>query len=203
MNLKTAYRWFSILSFILMSSFAYSQDEVIEALGEAKSAYLNKEYMEAAAKLNEALNRINELVIAELKSFLPEPFSGWDAHKPEGGASGLALLSELSVKRRYYKRGTGKSIDIEIISNAAKIPTIRMWFANPIMMNSQEGMQITEVNHHRCIEKYEELNRYAEINFIVGSSLLVVIRGFETKNTDDVRKFAERIDLEKLENRFP
>jgi len=203
MELKTACHWFFIVGFILMSSFVYSQDEIIDALSEAKSAYLNKEYMEAASKLNTALKRINDLVIVELKSFLPEPFGGWDAHKPEGGASGLALLSELSVKRRYYKRGTGKSIDVEIVSNAAKIPAIRMWFTNPLTLNSQQGMQISEVNDHRCIEKYEKLDRYAELNFIVGSSLLLVIRGFETKNTDDVRQFAERIDLDKLENRFP
>ncbi|MBN1353021.1 hypothetical protein JXJ21_26765 [candidate division KSB1 bacterium] len=202
MEFKTAYLRFCILTFILMSGWLNAQDEIVEIMNEAKSAYQNKEYMEAASNLNEALRQINDLIIAELKSFLPESFDGWNAQKAEGGASGLSLLSELSVKRRYLKSG-GKSVDVEIVSNAAKIPTIRMWFANPASMNAHEGFEISEINKFRCIERYDKLDRYAELNFIVGSSLLVVIRGFETKNTDDVKKFAEKIDLQKIENKYP
>ena len=194
----------TIFTVLLLGSSVFAQeDEIIEAIDFAKMAYTNDEYREAVSQLNKALNKINKKIVVELKGFLPEPFGGWDADKPEGGASGLALLSELSVKRRYYKRGTGKSIDVEILSNAPKIPSIRMWLSNPRLMNAEEGLAVDEINRVRCITKYESLNRYAEIDILVGSSFLVVIRGFEARNLDDVKKFAKKIKIEELETKFP
>lgn len=179
------------------------EDEILESMNLAKMAYTNAEYREAVSQLNTAVNKINQKIVDELKSFLPEPFGGWDADKPEGGGSGLALLSQLSVKRRYYKRGTGKSIDLEIISNAPKIPNVRMWLSNPRLMNAEEGMAVDEINRVRCITRYEALNRYAEINILAGSSFLVIVRGFEAKNLDDIKKFAEKLKIEELEKKFP
>lgn len=191
------------LSLLMSTTLLAQEDEVLEAIYFAKMAYTNNEYQEAVSQLNKALNKINQKIVADLKSFLPEPFDGWDADKPEGGASGLALLSQLSVKRRYYKRGTGKSIDVEIVSNAPKIPTIRQWLSNPRLMNSEEGLEVDEINRIRCITKYEKLNRYAEVDILVGSTFLVVVRGFEAKNLDDVKKFAEKIKIEEFETKFP
>lgn len=204
MKQKTTFFSVSILIFSLMSSFLTAQeDKIVESIDDARSAYLNQEYREAAALLNRALKQVNAKLVAELKSFLPEPFGGWDADKPEGGASGLALLSKLSAKRHYYKRGTGKSIDVELISNAPKIPNIRMWLSNPRLMNSEEGMAFEEINGTRCITRYEAVNRYAEVNILVGSSMLVIIRGFEAKNLDDVKKFAKKMKINDMEVKFP
>jgi len=189
--------------FVLNLPLQAQEDEILESINLAKMAYTNAEYREAVSQLNTAVNKINQKIVDELKSFLPEPFGGWDADKPEGGGSGLALLSQLSVKRRYYKRGTGKSIDVEIISNAPKIPNVRMWLSNPRLMNAEEGMAVDEINRVRCITRYEALNRYAEINILAGSAFLVIVRGFEAKNLDDVKKIAEKIKIEELEKKFP
>jgi hypothetical protein len=70
-------------------------------------------------------------------------------------------------------------------------------------MNAEEGMAVDEINHVRCITRYETLNRYAEIDILAGSSFLVIIRGFEAKNLDDVKKFGEKIKIEELEKKFP
>jgi|GEM_PF-1822035 len=204
MKLIMTWSCLCILILSLMSSFVYGdEDEVLMTIEEARSAYQNKEYREAAFQLNKALNQINKQIVEELKTFLPEPFGGWDADKPESGASGLALLAELSVKRRYYKRGTGKSIDVELVSNAPKIPNIRMWLSNPRLMSAEEGLQIEEINNARCITKYEPGDRYAEVNILIGSSMLVIIRAFEAKDLDDAKKFAEKINVNAMEDRFP
>ncbi|MCI0515925.1 flagellar protein FliS [candidate division KSB1 bacterium] len=179
------------------------ETEALDYIEQGKTALQAKQYRDAAFQLNKALNIINNLFVQQLKTCLPEPFGGWEADKPEGGGNGLALLSEISVKRRYYKRGTGKSIDVELISNAPKIPALRSWLSNPRLLNAQEGMQLVEINRQTCITKFDAVDRYAEVNLIIGASLLLVIRGFEAKNLDDVKKFTEKIDVAQIENKFP
>jgi hypothetical protein len=187
----------------MMNTIRAESDEVGDLIDYAKKAYLENDYRNAAAQLNKALDKINQLLVNDLKSFLPEPFNGWDADPPEGGASGLDLLSKLSVKRRYFKRGTGKSIEFEIISNSPQIPSLRMWLSNPQILNSKENIQIDEIDDKRCITRFEALDRFAEVNMIVGSSMLVRIRGFEAKNLDDVKDFAKKLDVKKMEVKFP
>lgn len=194
---------FFVFLMIGIIAVAAETDEVNELITEAQNAYAEQNYREAAVQLNRALAKVNDLLVTDLKSFLPEPFGGWDADPAEGGASGLELLSKLSVKRRYFKRGTGRSIEFEIISNSPQIPSLRQWLSNPQLLNSKENIQLDEINDKRCISRFESNDRFAEVNMIVGSSMLVRIRGFEAKNLDEVKDFAKKIDIEKMEKKFP
>jgi hypothetical protein len=201
---KTKFFFFACIFWGALIGTSQAQEtEALDYIEQGKAALQEKQYRDAAFQLNKALNIINSLFIQELKTCLPEPFSGWEADKPEGGGNGLALLSEISVKRRYFKRGSGKSIDVELISNAPKIPAIRAWLSNPRLLNAQEGMQIVEINQQTCVTKFEALDRYAEVNMIIGASMLLVIRGFEAKDLEDVKKFTEKIDVARIENKFP
>ncbi len=200
---KMGWIWIFILCILLPGGIRAQENEVIEVMKEAQDAYKLKDYREASNQLIKALRLVNEQFVQELMRYLPEPFDGWEADRPEGVTPGLTISTELSVKRRYFKRGTGKSIELDIISNAVKIPTLRSWIINPDVLKTQPGIEIIELNDMACIAKFDSVDKYAELNFIVGSSILIVIRGFEAKNLDDVKKFGEKIKVNEIENKFP
>lgn len=202
-QLKRCWIWIFILSISMLSVARAQENEVVEVMNEAKDAYKLKDYREASNQLTKALRMVNEQFVQELMRYLPEPFDGWEADRPEGVTPGLTISTELSVKRRYFKRGTGKSIELDIISNATKIPTLRSWIINPDILKTQPGIEIVELKDMRCIAKFDAVDKYAEINLIIGSSILVIIRGFEAKDLNDVKKFAEKIKVNEIENKFP
>jgi hypothetical protein len=203
--LQQMMRWILIfiLSITFLSVVQAQENEVVDVINEAKDACKLKDYREASNQLIKALRMVNEQFVQELMRYLPEPFEGWEADRPEGVTPGLTISTELSVKRRYFKRGTGKSIELDIISNAAKIPTLRSWIINPEILKAQPGIEIIEIKDMRCISKFDSVDKYAEINMIIGSSILVIVRGFEAKDLNDVKKFTEKIKISEIENKFP
>jgi hypothetical protein len=79
-----------------------------------------------------------------------------------------------------------------------------MVFLNPSMLNQMgEGVKISTISDRRCIERYDLIDKFAELIFVPTSSLMITIRGWDMKNTDVVAKFAESVKWKLLEEIFP
>lgn len=194
----------TFVSLFSMITFSHAQNEIIETIEEAKQLYLQKNFSESVNYLSRALELINEELLTQLESIFPEPFSNWRTDPPSSRVTKTAYTTSLISQCKYYKKGGGQSVDIEIQTNAPRIANIKMAFLNPSMVNQLgNGAKISTVNDRSCIERYDPIDKFAELIFVPTSSVLITIRGFEMKNTDAVTEYAEKVKWDLLEAIFP
>ncbi len=195
------------ITFVLIWSWvslAYSQDEIIETIDQAKQLYLEKNFSESVNYLGHALELINNELLTRVESVFPEPFKGWRVDPPFSRTTETAYTTSLVSKCKYYKEGGGQSVEIEIQTNAPRIANIKMAFMNPLVVKQLgNGAKISTVNDRSCIERYDLIDKFAELIFVPLSSVMITIRGYEMKNINVVAKYAERIKWDLLGEIFP
>jgi len=195
------------ITFVLICSwvsFACCQDEIIETIDQAKQFYLEKKLSESMDYLSHAVELINKAILSQVESIFPEPLKGWRSESPLSRTTELAYTSGLVSNCKYYKEGGGQSVEIEIQTNAPRIANIKMAFVNPLVVKQLgSGAKISTVNDRSCIERYDPIDKFAELIFVPTSSVLITIRGYEMKNIDVVAKYAERINWDLLGEIFP
>ncbi len=193
-----------IIFFItLSSSLSFSQDNIIEVIDLAKDSYTQESYYDASKQLIKALQLINEKILSEIKASFPKPLNGWRALEAKSLKKEISSVSGLKVKRNYFKKGGGSSVDIEIVTNSMKIANIKMLFSSPSMLKrADSNLKINTIADFKCLEKYDPIDKYAELIFVPNSSLLITIIGQDMKDTKTIIKYAEKIDWEGLEEIF-
>jgi hypothetical protein len=202
MTTRTAPWIFTVILFFSIK--VYAQNEISNTIDQAKQNYINKNLSESIDDLNRALEMINQELLTQLESIFPDPLNDWKAEPPLSQVTKSAYSTGLVSKCKYYKKGGGQSVDIEIQTNAPKIANIKMVFVNPSMLIQMgEGVKISTVSDRRCIERYDLIDKFAELIFVPTSSLMITIRGWDMKNTGVVAKFAERVKWKLLEEIFP
>ena len=194
----------TFLLICLWVSFVSSQDGIIETIDQAKQFYLEKNLSETIDYLNQAVELINKEILTQVESVFPEPLKKWRTEAPFSRATKTAYTSSLVSNRKYYKEGGGQSVEIEIQTNAPRIANIKMAFVNPLVVKQLgDGAKISTVNDRRCIERYDPIDKFAELVFVPTSSVLITIRGYEMKNIDVVAKYAAKLKWDLLGEIFP
>ena len=194
----------AIIFLLMISSQSISQDPVTETMDQAKAFYLQGNMKEAVQGLEKALQLINDRLEEKLTGSLPEPLNGWRADDAFATTTNIGLVSGIKVKKRYYKKGGGPSVDIEIVTNSIKIGNIKRMFSSPSMLKrAGDNIKIATVAERKCVERFDPVDRYAELIFVPTSTLLITITGQDMKNTDTVSKYADRLNWNELEIHFP
>ena len=201
-----ATRTISITCVFILSWFSliYSQNEITETIDQAKQLYIDKNLTESMEYLNHAIELINKELLVQVESVFPKPLKGWRTEPPFSRAKETAYTTSLVSNCKYFKKGGGQSVEIEIQTNAPRIANIKMAFVNPLMVKQLgDGAKITTINDRSCIERYDPIDKFAELVFIPSTSVLITIRGYEMKNVEFVAKYAERIKWDLLGEIFP
>ncbi|MCU0644449.1 MAG: hypothetical protein MUC94_09310 [bacterium] len=202
MTSRTAQWIFMVILFFGME--VYAQSEISDTIEQAKQHYIKKNFSESISDLNRALEMINQELLKQLETVFPDPLHDWRVEAPLSQVTKNAYATGLVSKCKYYKKSGGQSVDIEIQTNAPKISNLKMVFLNPSMLNQMgEGVKISTISDRRCIERYDLIDKFAELIFVPTSSLMITIRGWDMKNTDVVAKFAESVKWKLLEEIFP
>ncbi len=189
---------------MLLASASFCQEEVLRSIEEAKGFYLAKQISQAAKSLSTALDLVNKEIIAQVESIFPEPLNNWRRDLPLSRITLTAYTTSVVSKCRYYKQGGGQSVEIEIQTNAPRIANIKMAFANPAMVKQLgDGARIVSLGYHSAIERYDGVDRFAELMLAPTPTVLITIRGYEMNNTDVVTKFAEKFNWKLVEQLFP
>lgn len=189
---------------LLSASLGFGQQDVIRAIEEAKGFYLAKQIAQAANALSTALDLVNKEIIAQVESVFPEPLKEWRRDLPLSRITPTAYTTSVVSKCRYFKHGGGQSVEIEIQTNAPRIANIRMAFANPAMVKQLgDGARIVTVSDYSAIERYDGVDRFAELMLVPTPSVLITVRGYEMKDAQVVAKFAEKFNWKLIEQLFP
>lgn len=202
MTTRTAPWIFAVIFALSVPVFA--QNDVCNTIEQAKQNYINKNLSESIRDLDRALELINQELLTQLESIFPDPLNDWKAEPPLSQVTKSAYSTGLASKCKYYKKGGGQSVDIEIQTNAPRIANLKLAFVNPSMLNQMgAGVKISTVTDRRCIERYDVIDKFAELIFVPTSSLMITIRGWDMKNTSVVAKYAESVKWKLLEEIFP
>ncbi len=186
---------------------AAAQDDVVTALTQARTAYSAKNYQAAATQLETALQLLNQLLVDQLKTFLPAPPTppsperAWKAEEAQGSAAGMAFMAGLSASRHYVQDSSAQTVDVEIVSSSPLIATMRVLVANPMMLGS-EG-RLVMVQGQKCVEKVVAADRTGELTCLPGSSVMVTIKGQAIPAAETLRTFANAMDFAGLQAKFP
>ncbi|MGH7568505.1 MAG: hypothetical protein ACREL9_05985 [Gemmatimonadales bacterium] len=189
-----------VIAAVACARAAAAQDDVLTALTQARTAYSAKNYQEAATQLQTALQFLNQLLVDQLKTFLPAPPPG-DAWKAEDAQGSTAGMAGLSASRHYLQEGSEQTVEVEIVGNSPLIATMRVLVANPMMMGN-EGRLVT-VKGQKCVEKFAAADKSGELTCLPGSSMMVTIKGQSIPTAEALWAFANAMDFAGLLAKFP
>jgi hypothetical protein len=194
----------TLIAIITIISKSHAQNEIIETIDEARQLYQQKNLSQSVSYLSRALELMNEELLRQLESIFPEPLKNWRADTPLSHVTKSAYTLSLVSRCKYFKKGGGQSVDIEIETNTPRIANIKMAFMNPLVVKQMGvGAKVSSVDDRSCIERYDPIDKFAELIFVPTSTLLITIRGHDMKNVDVVAEFAQKIKWELLDEIFP
>lgn len=196
---------FTTLVLVLsMVALVYAQNDIVTTIDKAKQLYVQKDLSQSVQYLTEALELMNKELLAQLESIFPEPLRNWNADPPLSRKTATSYSTSLVSNCKYYKKGGGQSVEIEIQTNAPRIANIKMALTNPLMVKQLgDGAKISKVNDRRCIERLDSIDRFVELVFVPSYSVMITIRGHDMTDTDVVAEYAEKVKWELLEQLFP
>ena len=192
------------LVLLTVTTIVSAQVQIIDTINQAKEFVNRNDLQEAAQSLSKALEMINKKLLVYLKSSFPEPLKGWRADDPTGTISTSSSITSLKSKKIYYKKGGGSSVDISIETNSSKIGNIKNIMTSPSALNQAgNNLELVTIADKRCIKRFDIIDRYAELIFVPTSSVLIKIIGQDVKDLKIVTKYAEKINWNELELKFP
>jgi hypothetical protein len=196
--------WWAMVILMGLAMPTLAQDEITEAMDAAKQFYAQKNIAESIQALNRALELLQSAMLQQLELLFPKPLDNWRGEAPTSRVNKTAYATGLLANCKYFKKGGGPSVEIEIQTHAPRIANIKMAFMNPSLLNQMGGgAKIITIADQRCIERYEPVDKFAELIFVPAASVLILVRGYEMNDASVVSQFAERIDWDQLAALFP
>lgn len=188
---------------VTISSLNFAQDEITTTIDIAKKQYQSKNLLEAKRSLEQALELLTKKLMVQLEILYPDPLKNWRGEPPTSHLIKDAYNVFLNSQRKYFKLGGGESVDIILETNTTKIASLKRIFVNPSKVSQiGDNAKISTIKEYRCVEKYDPVDRFAELIFLPVSTLLITIRGYEMKDVSIVRKYAEKIKWEQVNRLF-
>lgn len=186
-----------VLVFSIFLAGATAQaDEILDAINEAKEAYNEQAYTEAAESLDYAKQLILQKTSEGLMKFLPEPKDGWEGK--EAKAQNLGMLGGASgIEKEYVKTGKGSRGRVTLtIMGESPMFTGMMAMFNPAIAGS-DGGKLQKIKRNKAVVKYSKDRRNGEIMINVAKKYIVMIKGSNI-DEEDLMYFAESVDYKGL-----
>jgi hypothetical protein len=196
--------WIKVLcvSMLVTCGFGFQAhaDEVTDQIKEGLDYYQKGSYSEAVNALNFAVGQIQQMQASGLKNVFPEPLKGWKAEESTGQFGAASFMGGgVSASRRYYMENGDKEVNIEIVTDSPLLQSVMMFYSNPAFFSSQPGTKLVKIQGRKAVQKFDPQNREGEINLIIGSRMLVTIKGQSLEKVDDVLAYANAIQYDALE----
>lgn len=191
---------FLVSYLMVIPNFAQqSPDKVLDTLAKAQNSYQSGEYRRCMRQLQGAVRLVQEKMVEGIKVLFPKPIRGWEEMGEASAGLQRTFSDKLSVRKLYVKSKTTSSIEVEIALDRANAANLRSWIANPLeMRNSSQRAELENIAGQRFVSEYDEKTKHGELVTVLGASTIVRLSGDAIKNMDDVRKFAEKLDYQKI-----
>jgi hypothetical protein len=194
-------RLFLLVAFALaVCSFPAHADEISDQIKEALGLYEKGDFSEAVTALSFAVGQIQQKQSSGLQKVFPEPLEGWKAEETTGEFAGTAFMGGgFSASRHYYVEDSDKSIDIEIVTDSPLLQSVLMFYTNPAFHAGQPDTKLVKIQGYKAMQKFSAQDQGGEINIVLGSRMLVSVKGHGLDKIDPMTAYANAIDYGALE----
>lgn len=183
-----------ILSLVMLSNC--QADDVTDTVDDAMVSYKNGDFTKAAEDLSFALDLLKQKKGESLKVFLPEPLAGWTAEEAKSQTVGTAMFGGGTTLSRKYLKGNS-SISIEIITDSPMMQSVSAMLTNPMFASSNDTEMI-RINREKGILKFRKEDKSGELTFLAGNKFMIMVKGQDGIERDDLLNYAKAIDIDKL-----
>lgn len=191
--MKTALRLIPALALVAALS-PLRADEITDIIDTGKSAYESGDYSEAISSLDYAAQLVRQKKGQQLKSYLPEAPTGWEAAEAElEAASGAVFGGGITASRRYTK-GT-KAITIKIMSDSPMMQATMMVIDG--LIPSGNGIEQVPIKGLKGVLNLQTGETSGDLKLVVDRRYLVEISGSDIVSADLIT-LAEAFDYRKL-----
>jgi hypothetical protein len=199
MRICRYFSYVAVLAVAFCAVPAYA-DEVSDQIKEGLQLYEKGSYSEAVQTLNFAVGQIQQKQTAGLKDVFPEPLKGWSAEESTGQFAGAPMLGGgITASRHYSVEDGDKTVDIEIVTDSPLLQSVLMLYTNPAFFANQPDTKLVKIQGRKAVQKFNAKEKEGEISIVIGSRMLVSIKGNQLPSIDDMMAYANAISYETLE----
>jgi hypothetical protein len=174
-------------------------DNVTDLLQSAEQNYQSGKYAKALEDLEWAKKEISKRHLEELKKYLPANVEGYTQEDPSTGS----MMAVNACSRTYTQVGTGNTIEVNIISAGAE-SGMGAFMGMAAAMGAMGGMGGEMILSHgkRGSLVVDAAGKSATATFTLARNVIVTIEGNGFTDGEEVKRFAQLIDLAALEQEF-
>ena len=177
-------------------------DEVTDQIGVAQQAYEAGNLGQAVDELQYAIAQIQEKLKADYVKLLPEPLAGWTADEPVAQSGGIAALAGGSMMSRDYRKDSGESVSLQIMSGGAMTQAFQMMLSNPMFMQMDPGTKMYRLKGNRGVLKHEPGTNSWEITLMLRNGTMIQASGEGLADKGPVEAYLKAVDLKAVEEAF-
>ncbi len=167
---------------------ALANDEVLDAIEQARKAYKSGDLASAKQSLDVASQLVGQKNADNFAALLPNPLPGWKAERAQTTAVG-AVMFGASIASRSYSNDQGETIEVQITGDSALVMQFATFFTNPQIAGAIG--KLIRVGSQRAIQTAD-----GDINMVVANKFLVTVQG--TGPASDKIAYAQAVDVIKL-----
>lgn len=175
---------------LLAAPASASNQEVLDAIDEARAAYDEGDLAYAKETLDFAAQLIAQEKAGQLADLLPQPLDGWQAGEVETTAVGASMFGGGTVVERDYN-GDGGDLTVRLTADSPLLAQIAAMFANPAMISASGGEMLRLGRRQTAA-----LTGDGTLQFLVENRIMVQIEGDAERESKIA--YAEAIDLAAL-----
>lgn len=193
-----------VLSGLVIMSFNLfaQQEDVYRLMDDAKDYYKSQKYREAAASLQEAINKINDIIGDQILKGLPPTINGMSYDKSNDNVTSLGTLMGAGMTaQRVYVNEKGETVTVQITPNDPMVENLITFISNPqdYGTESDAGKVIKMNEDMKALCKFlnteQQYLAYLQMPFYTSK---IVFEGSGFKKEEDFVKACQQINWEKL-----
>ncbi|MEO8146602.1 MAG: hypothetical protein ABI723_03140 [Bacteroidia bacterium] len=195
-----------ILSATLVALFssAFAQEEQIyKSIENSKEYIKNKDYRSAAGSLQEAINRINDIIGAQILAGLPKTSVGFNADMQGDQVTSLGtMMGAGMVITRNYVDEKGRIMSIQITPNSPSLESLNTFLDNPDTYGKDnDAGKSMKIGKFKALFRFtkgendESSNGYLQMPFYTS---VLVFQGSNFKTEEDFTNMVQSINFDNL-----
>lgn len=181
-------RMIAAAAILMMAPPAFSADEVIEAIDQARKAYQGGDLAGAKQSLDLASQLIGQKNADTFGKLLPAPLAGWKADDVQTTSVG-AVGFGASTATRHYHNAKGDNVEIQITGDSAIVMQYAAVLNNPAIAGAMG--KIIRVGSQRAIQAQN-----GDVHMVINNKYMVIVSG--SGGANDKLAYAQAVDVAKL-----
>ncbi len=187
-------------STLLMPAFAQTE-QILKSIENSKVYLKDKNYTAATGSLQEAINRINDIIGGQILASLPKTTKGFtcDVAGDQVTSLGTMMGAGMVISRNYLSE-EGQSVNMQITPNSPSLESLNTFLDNPSDYGSEsDAGKSIKIGKNKALFRFakeeEGSSAYLQMPFY---SSVIVFQGNGFKTEEEFLAVVESINFDGL-----